>query len=66
MERVFKTMEKKLGAIAIITGMLIPWMLAISLKVFGHDLDIAVAKEQYKTIIEKLDDLKHGLNQLGK
>tara|TARA_R110000868_G_scaffold87034_5_gene243674 strand:+ start:12573 stop:12752 length:180 start_codon:yes stop_codon:yes gene_type:complete len=59
-------MEKKLGAIAIITGMLIPWMLAISLKVFGHDLDIAVAKEQYKTIIEKLDDLKHGLNQLGK
>lgn len=59
-------MEKKIGALAIISSMLIPWMIALSVKVFGHDLDIAVGKEQYKTIIEKLDDLKHGLNQLGK
>lgn len=49
---------QKIGAIAIITGMIIPWLIFVSLSTFGHDKDISVINEKLRVLEEVRQDVK--------
>jgi hypothetical protein len=55
---------KKLGAEAILMGMLLPWMIWVTLGIFSSREVEAVQKNQNLIIIEKLDDLKQDIKEL--
>lgn len=57
-------MLKKLGAEAILLGMLIPWAVWVTIGIFAsHEVE-AVQKTRDSIIIEKLDDLKQDIKEL--
>jgi len=49
---------KQLGAISIITGMIIPWLIFISVKTFSHDASISVMDEKLRILEEVRQDVK--------
>jgi hypothetical protein len=55
---------KKIGAEAILVGMLLPWMIWVTIGLFAsHEVE-AVQNTQNSIIIEKLDDLKQDIKEL--
>lgn len=55
---------KKLGAEAILIGMILPWMVWVTFGLFAsHEVE-AVQKSQNTIIIEKLDELKNDVKEL--
>ena len=49
---------QKLGAVSIITGMIIPWLIFISVKTFSHDSSIVVIDEKLRILEEVRQDVK--------
>lgn len=49
---------QKIGAIGIITGMLIPWLIFVSLSTFSNEKDISVINEKLRLLEEVRKDVK--------
>ena len=49
---------QKLGAITIITSMIIPWLIFISLNTFSNEREISVINEKLRILEEVRQDVK--------
>ena len=49
---------KQLGAVTIITSMIIPWLIFVSVKSFEHDSSIMVMDEKLRILEEVRRDVK--------
>jgi hypothetical protein len=49
---------KQLGAVTIITSMIIPWLIFVSVKSFEHDSSIMVMDEKLRILEEVRQDVK--------
>jgi hypothetical protein len=54
---------QKVGAIAIITGMLIPWLVFISFETFSNEREISIINEKLRILEEVRLDVKTLLNR---
>jgi hypothetical protein len=54
---------QKIGAIAIITGMLIPWLVFISFETFSNEREISIINEKLRILEEVRLDVKTLLNR---
>ena len=55
---------RKIGALAIITGMVIPWLVYGSIKVFSHDTDIAVIRSKLKEIVKSQERIENKVDTM--
>jgi hypothetical protein len=49
---------QKLGALTIISGMITPWLIFISIKTFDHDGQISIINEKLRILEEVRQDVK--------
>lgn len=49
---------QKLGAVTIITSMIVPWMVMLSLKTFSTEKDIGIIYERLRILDEVRTDVK--------
>jgi hypothetical protein len=49
---------QKVGAITIITGMIIPWLVFISVNTFSNEKEISVINEKLRILEEVRQDVK--------
>jgi len=55
----------KIGAELILAGIIIPWVVFVTVAIFNSQKVDAVQASQFQSIIEKIDDLKESLNENG-
>ncbi len=54
---------QRLGAITIISSMITPWLVFISVKTFNHDAEISTIREKLRILEEVRLDVKTLLNR---
>jgi ABC-type spermidine/putrescine transport system permease subunit II len=57
---------KKFWAEFILTFLILPWFLWVTMSIFESQKVDAVQKSEYRTIIEKLEDLKLEIRRIKK
>ena len=57
---------KKYGAYGILIGMVLPWLLNLTVNVFANQKDIAVIYTQEENIKDSLRRIEHKLDRLEK